>query len=314
MHFQAQPNHRPFTLATTTATQGEIAHRNREQNRTGPAAHEATISAIARIHRQWSATHKRLDSWVTHPDERVVIALLDNLGHASRISDDQVAALARRAMQRANDQQVLWTPLLDAVVRRLPFRIYDVARFRDFVAFIHRNEQAVGRWVKTSASAKDLSDLLTFRTSSIRNQIAANATRLDVPMVQSLMGGSWHDAALAENSALSDEVLDVLLNHVFLTILKMRTHAVDELECYIEVLHTLTFRGCTLSVKRLKALLRHLPGLREDIERACYWATRLGAEAVHDLLYEVTLETARRRLPELCRCRDDLAMLFRCSD
>ena len=102
-------------------TQGELARINKQHNRVGAASYEAPHVAIARIAAQTSSSAKRLDSWVTHPDERVVIALLDHPLHKACISLEQVTRLARRAIDGARSKQVLWTPLLDALSHNLQF-------------------------------------------------------------------------------------------------------------------------------------------------------------------------------------------------
>ena len=68
-------------------------------------------------------------------------------------------------------------------------------------------------------------------------------------------------------------------------------------------------QNCAYS-NRGKVILLRLPDLRTELDWSGLWFSELGADAVYELLLEVTLTTARRRLPELCIHRNDLALLF----
>lgn len=310
MHLGTNSNLLPYCVLPVQVTQGELAHINKEQNRLGALSYEAPLIAIARMDSQARANPQRLDSWVTHPDERVVIALLNHFPHRMGLSSEQLIALVRRALDGASSNQVLWTPLLDAITDNLPLDLSHNAELLDLINLMLEKEEEFRRWIDSSSSPKHLADLLTFHGRTIHDQLAANSPCLDEPSVRALMGPSHRDRAMADNPFLSPAANAVLIEHVLHQILAIRVRTLDALETYVTVLHTLTLRGGTLSTAHFVALLHHLPILRNDIDEACGWSSKLGADALHALLGEVTLATAQRRLPELCANRDALAMLF----
>jgi len=123
----------------------KIAARNKEEGRKGVAAfetYEVAIEAIASMERP-SAT--RIESWISHPDERVVAALVRAqneryLGNVSstpfdleeecpRIAQDSPSRslldqLGERALTDAREEGVEWTPVLDLM------EMYDGKGFR----------------------------------------------------------------------------------------------------------------------------------------------------------------------------------------
>lgn len=304
----------PYCVVPVTVSQGELAYINKQNRRLGAASYEAPLIAIARIGTQASASAKRLDSWVTHPDERVVIALLDRDLHRATLSEAQVIGLARRALEGARSKDVVWTPLLDALSFNLPFEVPRNAEMQEVLTLIIQSEEALRRWIRTSAAPADLASLMNFRSSPVRDQLAADAPCLDVATVKALAGCPWRDSAMATNPALTGATIAALTDHVFRTVMTIRTSSFDFLEQYVVLLHKLLTRGGTLSETQLVELLQRLPELQEDLEQLCGGYTRHGADTLNRMVSEVTIATAYRCLPALCAHRDHLVLLFQSKE
>lgn len=111
-------------LKPRTATDEEIQKINQQKGRTGARRLEPADAAIKRLKNQKTANDDRFCSWLTHPDERVQIALADQWPEAGWWQQDRngrsqrSTILLQRALQQAQQEELCWTPVLDRIATR----------------------------------------------------------------------------------------------------------------------------------------------------------------------------------------------------
>jgi hypothetical protein len=176
----SQPAHAyPFRTAVHTRTDQEIALLNAEHGYRGARAYEGVEAALARIRTARSASEDRLESWVTHPDERVVIEALKH-GWAGNWPLSQQRAgekLLRSALADADAAGVQWTRALDA---------YEVATGAGWAG---KRIHALGQWVEEQADPAEVVRLLEFESAAVQRVVFSRARVFSDGMLGAVFNG-----------------------------------------------------------------------------------------------------------------------------
>lgn len=115
-------------------------------------------------------TKQELRSWAQHPNERVPMALAEHFipPFTQLLSRKKVATLLQqRALQQAEQEGELWTPLLDAYQHRMAF----FQEAPDIPELDQRLDQ-VTDWARQQESTEELEGLLTFDAHLLLVRIA----------------------------------------------------------------------------------------------------------------------------------------------
>lgn len=90
---------------------------NASQDRKHSSVYEPVDAALARIRDTSAPSRSRIESWVTHPDERVPYALLVSrtVSPTSKNGRQISLTLLRRALEEARVADETWSPLLEAL-------------------------------------------------------------------------------------------------------------------------------------------------------------------------------------------------------
>lgn len=300
---------RPYTFKVTTATSRELAQRNKRLGLSSAAAYEPTHSALQRIESQGSANPDRLRSWVTHPDERVVMRLLRRRCFSEQLASNDLLDLVHRAIKDAKRRRVLWTPLLDTVNAKLRAGS-DLWAFQSYAGCALRQ---IGDWLAEREMPSDASELLAFESHDVWTMVAERATAIDVPTVRALTRRGL-GLTLAQNPCLDAAAGELLLETAYRGVTARQLGRVSMLRENVEVLRHATIRHfATLSVRRLTVIVRRMSSLKRDLMRPRFGGGLRGENA-YGMLRETVLTTARRRMRELTEFPEDLECFFRCAD
>lgn len=117
-----------YRTSLRQASPEELERRNRAEQRAHARKFEPADRAVARIQKAKNPSLERLLSWIRHPDERVVLALLERerqLNLRDQLPADERPSeashpvislgdeLSWRAAKDASEEGVSWTPVLD---------------------------------------------------------------------------------------------------------------------------------------------------------------------------------------------------------
>lgn len=219
------PADAPFNFNLVTATDEEIETLNEKYEFKGARAYEPTEKAIARLKGARSAADSRLFSWLHHPDDRVVMALMEDStfgnkgwGKASELIGGAVTA---RGIHRATTDNVLWNPILDRAAKTGNWGTY----YRGSVDYDTHEEgkldgfpkhgpsttptkqaEKLIPWIKKQKDPNVFEHLLRFEHRTIREQVFQNAECLTIDFIRKALEetpgiGSY----IAKNRSLTQE-------------------------------------------------------------------------------------------------------------
>lgn len=191
-----------FRTEVRTVSEAELEALNEKEGRTGARRYERADIVLGQIARNESPSQEQLDSWVTHPDERVPIALLQSeiLRPYTDEARPYAVRLCRRAIREAGDY--FWTPLLDALslsgywsrwTLQSPREnvVGDQPAFDEGTQDLFEEEyflQRITRWIEAQSDTAPLIAMArSFHALSLLRQIATHARVLDVPLVDQLI-------------------------------------------------------------------------------------------------------------------------------
>lgn len=204
----------PFRTTLRCLTDEAIAERNRAEGRKGALAFQPVEEAVESITTARAPTRQRVLSWVQHPDERVVLALLDyerSINLRNYVSREGVPPKKERGIERtgpayrhlsqhledralddAEAEGVLWTPVLDALhaIQPGPGRL--CYRGED-VNFFYRSEdrtgrlQALSRWAASQEEPDALLPLLAFESKEAQRTFLQEVPGLPRPFTEAFV-------------------------------------------------------------------------------------------------------------------------------
>lgn len=185
----------PFRTEFRHATPADIARCNAEQERRGDAAYRDVLAELTQIVERTGEGESEMEfeRWASHPDERVPAALIGQGGQHLELSWHVRRLLLDRAWTDAQDEGVLWTPLLDMLSSHavwpqarvsmpgfsLPKSDYE---YRVGLMTVDDALEAFAPWLAEDASAQDVRALLRFRDSRLWPVLARHARELDDEM------------------------------------------------------------------------------------------------------------------------------------
>lgn len=155
------------------------------------------------------------DAWSTHSSELVRWLFVRHESHYGLGSSDRemVVQLISRALEEAEAEEVVWTPLLDVLVEQR----YWAARVDNYAATyeaykngelklapIDQAEKLAG-WVKEQKKPESFLELMSFSAGEIKEVIGRHATCLDVDTIEQLLkdGPEKRAIAILENENVS---------------------------------------------------------------------------------------------------------------
>jgi hypothetical protein len=220
----------PFRIELRTATLEELAHANQLKGHKGARAYLEGYDAASMARNAQSAVKARFASWIFHPDERVPIALTENRTdppiwkaeiHRAYVTD----SLFQHAIQRADAEGVIWTPLLDALaVRPLwaagrrptwddsgPLRTWGVSPEEcpatvDYESPVDRVAR-LEPWISRQASARTVEPLLAFDYPPLLKLVARTTPFPDAAFVKAVLTQPFLGPSLAANPHLSPDLV-----------------------------------------------------------------------------------------------------------
>lgn len=154
-----------------------------------------------------SPTYKEVEDWINHPDERVVILLLEK--RSGDLSIERREQIWKRALADARSEKVVWTPLLDVIARTIwkdtPARGRPANRIK-----------RMQKWLQEYASPKDLEDLLRFTWYEVWEVAAEHGGNIPPATLEKILERSNNHtmSSLASNPNLSPENCTYLLENI----------------------------------------------------------------------------------------------------
>lgn len=248
----------PFRQTSPLPTSKEVIETlNETENLSGVRKYESAEHAISRIRNAQSANEDRLRSWIFHPDEIVPIALVHNrfiLGQPGDITEVGkliLPAIFQRAAHEAKQEQVMWTPLLDALgspstvkwILDEPLRNYNRYGWHNQV--LNRTQitclttkgsasflsapsieeflAPLTQWVRNQANPELVLPLLQFKTIAIKHLVASNTPHLARQHLRTILKDEDGHMALrlASNSFLSDADRNYLARHILASVARL---------------------------------------------------------------------------------------------
>lgn len=215
---------------------------------------------------------KRLDFFIHHPDERVPIALTENperdrgWGWARRKGRAQ-RMLYERAIRDADIENVVWTPLLDALASNnvWPSKPYYVQKgSAGDIQTASARARALVPWIEQQTDPGAFEDLWEFRYKQIRECVARHARCLNAAWIHRILQDVDLISDLADNPWLTQDQRQQLHDWA-LTIFRNANNAKDDKYHYASsVLIRLQAKGWILP-KSTKNLLIDRVGSRGDL-------------------------------------------------
>lgn len=175
---------RPFRTALHIADAKHVQAFNEREDRTHGQACEPTREAINRLREQKTANSARISSWTQHPDERVPIQLIEEGGQGGYTPEtpqywrDNSALLRnqlyRRAIRQADQEGLLWTPLLDKIAT---FSVWTRTRTHPDLDYETSKERArrLKAWIQQADKPRELEKLLSFQFPHIAEMVAEHS-------------------------------------------------------------------------------------------------------------------------------------------
>lgn len=207
----------PFRTQPRALTQNEV-HNFRSKHASSPVPPKwlKDIDKVIQFARTVNnLSDSSLEALLRHPDERVRIALVQNeardtgWGKKKRAMDAKLR-LYMQALEEADAEEVVWTPLLDAIAsRRFSPSIFTYRSGADGrTVSIESPERRVERlipWIQSQTDPSAFDPLWSFEYSHVRRCIVRHAKCLTNDWVQRVLQGEaevWH---LARNPTLTEQ-------------------------------------------------------------------------------------------------------------
>lgn len=203
----------PFRTELRKATRDELEEARRGVWQGDYQSHRDSVRAIRAVPDDVDVPDD-LDLWLTHPDERVVMAALDRWDLAVHTEEPLAQAVLWRANANAQADGVAWTPLLD---RLAATDLWPDPRRRPTNPVPHPDEYLEGTagWLREKASLAEIKALLSaFSSYTALEAIARSAGALDRACVEQLMECGAALRALVSNPALPEGVGGMLVADV----------------------------------------------------------------------------------------------------
>lgn len=180
----------PYRTEPRTASEDVIDALNKAEGNEHSQRYEPAEAAKKRIRKQVSANPARVRSWTRHPDETVVLELLNKHGWVrqnERMQKTFVEAerdlvseeVGRRALADAKHEGVVWTPLLDHFASGRfwsPRHVWDGPDIEEHIAELRP-------WLEARMDPRALESLLDFGCSELVRFVLKNAPVVDQGLV-----------------------------------------------------------------------------------------------------------------------------------
>lgn len=216
----------PYRRSLRRAPSEAVDELNKRNNLSGAARFESVEAAIKRISETKRVHPTRLPTWAEHPDERVRVAFLEKHreeGILSYSGRGDLNEMIVTAMNDAKSEDMLWTPVLDAI-----------AVVREWRAKGHHygttnaeygSEELVMRlvpWIEEQDNSADLLDLLQFKYAKIQEVVGQAAALMDDPLFARLMQRDENVKFLVKNPVLEEPYLGNVREWVIGQLLRAR--------------------------------------------------------------------------------------------
>lgn len=152
-----------FRVTPRTAGELDLDKLNKEVGRTYSAAFESYEDSVDRIENTTSPSIKRIGSWCSHPDERVVIKFLETTRFGTGNKEGQFAIehSLKRALRTAEEQDELWNPLMEVLSKEgyWAAKVYwgtpkGLIKLQDYVA------ERIQPWLNRNMGSVSVSDVM----------------------------------------------------------------------------------------------------------------------------------------------------------
>lgn len=186
---------RPFRTTVQKVEDGEVARINRQEGYQHARKLEPAPKALERIRTQKHANRQRQNSWNYHPDERVPLRMVD-LGYRCPSWEKLRRRLNRAAGERARQEGVLWTPLLDKIQRKRENR-----RWRGGRSPTQELLKELAEWLSNLDGPTPGRGLMQFQSRRVREVACRHISHVDTWWFQQAWGNPHLMRELAQNPA-----------------------------------------------------------------------------------------------------------------
>lgn len=195
------PSGVPYRTELRTLIDEEVREINKQEGHAGARKYSNPDTAIGKARTAKSANRDNFESYIYHPDERVPIALLDNTNSPNPLYErygESYNRLPKRAVEEAQQEGVLWTPLLD--------RLSSDSRFGQAMSrsSSHVVIEKLLEWVRTRTSVEDLRGLFRFQSEHLMTQIGENLPFMTPELFELSTKSPWTLVGLARNEQVLD--------------------------------------------------------------------------------------------------------------
>lgn len=246
-----------FTLCPRRASAGAIRAANRRRARSGASTsmnHASADVEIARIRAQRSASKERVRSWLSHPDERVVVAVIAS---HHRLPHSWIDSIGNQALLDADRRGLLWTPIIDRIA------CFDSG----FTSVLIERATALASAVADCPDARVLSSVLRFRAPILLAAVTAVSTQLTPRLLRGVPKYRAVEKAFVTNVRLSATCRLAVGKWIVSQIVRRRLGRKSELPFHVQCLAALVAcghgalptSGLNVLVKRLQTLRHMLP-------------------------------------------------------
>lgn len=223
----------PFRLNVKEVSDEEIRRINEERGLKRARRFLPSFSAKQMAVQAASAVRSRLRSWLLHPSEDVIHHIVDRSHPEFLAKKDETFfkdLLYQRAVSDAEEEGVVWTPLLDSMAsgwawtgdpfykhtwhpptyqgRGWAFAEKDVENPRDF-EYSHQRADRLIPWIKKQTDTKEVAKLVEFEFKHILELVAVHAQVVDLELVRALIEKHAHTSEIfVKNQVVSGELLD----------------------------------------------------------------------------------------------------------
>lgn len=259
---------KPYRTELTALAEGDLRRANAGRPGDVPAWEPYEVS-LARMETE-PHDADQIVAWLTHPDERVVMAALADerwglMVHERRRLQEIVV---KRALLDAQRDGSTWTPIIEKLIA---WDMWEGFAFVDFDAnaLLKAMGQRLASWLETEAEEADVRELVAaFDGLTVSRFVASNARVLPDDVVSPLLERGLA-VELAGNAALSDQGAEKVAAAA-LSLLRSGRHqsGAAQVNGVMQAFRRRRYRLSEAIVDRLLDAIRNVPGpIRNEIRQ-----------------------------------------------
>lgn len=213
----------PYRTTPRTLSHEELAELNAQRKLRGEPPLASAEEEQFEIELTVRASPADIQRWLTHPDERVFLAYLRRIADTDRVESltglhvrDAHSALVRAAIDRANADGLVWTPLIAAAYHQSAWHMAAAAgNPLEGVPTPWEYSERLAPWLGHERDSAALAGLLEFEAPLLLHRLALSGKHLSLELVDTLVKKGCL-VSLCKNSALTGPALEWVVRMVIL--------------------------------------------------------------------------------------------------